>query len=102
MNGAYGPEEFNFTTIPKEIRERATQECNRLGCTMPLIVRGSNHPEDNRKYIVMGRQKEGRKAYNVWTAYSSTRGMAFEAGYYDLDFPSALNIVMNKLTYHQV
>lgn len=100
MNGVYGPKESNFTTIPENVRKAATQEANRLGYSMPMIVRYSNHPDDNYLYIVMGKLKSGRETYAVWTLNAIPGMFGFNNGYYDLDFKTAINRLASLVVYH--
>ena len=84
--------------VPAEVVEAAKAECERLNCTLTLILRASNHPDDNYKYCVIGKKNsplwEG-KEYCVWTFNTSLGG--FYDGNYDLPSYEATRICMVRI-----
>lgn len=91
----------DFTTLPAEVTDKITQAVNGQGCTPILICRLTNHPEDDKLFVIIARYNEPHhsfdNSYVVWTANTFGEQANLFYGHYYISFKSALDIVADKV-----
>lgn len=91
----------NFTTLPTEVIDKITKAVNKQDCTPILISRLTNHPDDDKLFVVMARYNEPHQffdnAYVVWNANTFSTEASLFYGHYHISFKSALEIVSDKV-----
>lgn len=91
----------DFTTIPAEVTEAITEAIKEQNCTPVLICRETNHPEDNKLFVVIARYNEPHHSFNnayvVWNANTFGEQASLFYGHYYISFKSAMEIVADKI-----
>ena len=91
----------DFTTIPTEVTDKITEAVKEKGCAPILICRETNHPEDDRLFVVIARYNEPHhsfdNAYVVWNANTFGDKASLFYGHYHISFKTAMEIVADKV-----
>lgn len=91
----------DFTTLPTEVTDSITKAVNEQGCTPILISRLTNHPDDDRLFVIIARYNNPHhsfdNSYVVWTANTFSEKASLFYGHYYISFKSALEIVADKV-----
>lgn len=91
----------NFTTLPTEAIDKITRAVNEQGCTPILICRETNHPEDDKLFVVIARYNNSHhsfdNSYVVWNVNTFYEKASLNYGHYYISFKSAMEIVADKI-----
>lgn len=91
----------DFTTIPADVTAKITEAVNKLGCTPILICRETNHPEDDKLFVVIARYNDTNhsfdNSYVVWNANIFGEKASLNYGHYYISFKTAIDIVADKV-----
>lgn len=91
----------DFTTLPTEVIDKITEAVNEQGCTPILICRETNHPEDDKLFVVIARYNKPHhsfdNAYVVWNANTFYEKASLFYGHYHIGFKTAMEIVADKV-----
>lgn len=91
----------NFTTLPTEVIDKITEAVKEQDCTPILICRETNHPDDDKLFVVIARYNEPHhsfdNAYVVWNANTFGEQASLFYGHYYISFKSAMEIVADKV-----
>ena len=91
----------DFTTLPAEVINKITEAVNEQGCTPILICRLTNHPEDDKLFVVIARCNKPHhsfdNAYVVWNANTFSEKASLFYGHYYISFKTAMEIVADKV-----
>lgn len=99
MNGVFGPKEFNYFNVSREVKRMASSVLEQMGYKLVLITKSSNSPADSYLYRVMARKTRGRETYSVWTLSTVAGLEGLNNGVYDLDFKTAYKVFGEGLRY---
>ena len=91
----------DFTTLSTEVIDKITEAVNEQGCTPILICRETNHPEDDKLFVVIARYNKPHHSFNnayvVWNANTFYEKASLFYGHYYISFKSAMEIVADKV-----
>lgn len=91
----------DFTTIPAEVTDKITEAVNKMQCSPIFICRHTNHPDDDKLFVVIARYNEPHpsfdNAYVVWTANVFSGQASLFYGHYYISFKTAMELVADKV-----
>lgn len=91
----------DFTSISLDEQDKITKAVNELNCEPILICRLTNHPEDDKLFVVIARYNKPHhsfdNAYVVWNANTFGEKASLFYGHYHISFKSAIEIVAGKI-----
>lgn len=91
----------DFTTISSEVFDKISNAVEELDCNAILISRLTNHPDDDKLFIVLAQYDKPHSiygnAYCVWEAntYGDTASLFY--GHYGLSFKTAMELIAEKV-----
>lgn len=91
----------DFTNIPEEYINKITDRIKEMGCTPILISRLTNHPDDERLFVVIAQYDKPHpffdEQYVVWEASTFGEAASLFYGHYHISFKTAIEIVAEKI-----
>ena len=93
----------DFTTISAEVHDKIRKATEELSCTLIMVCRLTNHPEDHYLYVVIAQYIVPHpiygNAYCVWEVNTSGNSAVANLfyGHYGVSFKTAMQIVAEKV-----
>lgn len=90
----------DYTNILAEYTEKIIEAVKKLKCTPIMICRTTNHPADDKLFVVLAQYDNPHPVYNnpycVWDASVFGSKASLFYGHYGLSFRSAMQCVLDK------
>ena len=91
----------DFTTLPTEVIDKITEAVKEQGCTPILISRLTNHPDDDKLFVIVARYNKPSQYFDndyvVWNANTFSEKASLFYGHYHISFQTAMEIVADKV-----
>ena len=87
-----------FVEVSEEVKSKAEKCVKEMNCELSMIVRSSNHEDDENFYLVVGYKENGSAyPYCLWGFNSDNGSLLW--GHYDIGFDSVMEKIASKINY---